>query len=267
MDRSGEIMRLLKSFPGEVSLTVEALLPGGAAETWISHRAEVVYPAASLIKLPLLIAALEAAERGELALDREVAVGGERTGGAGVVEHFRPGTLLTLADLLFCMIAVSDNTAANHILDIIGFEAVNGFSARLGLEDTVLRRRMMDSAARAAGRENVTSAADLHSLLRQLVRPDRLSPSVAATALGILARQQIKLGCATFLPDERVAHKTGDLEGIFHDVGVIDPGGPVPVVYTFFSAGAPNLGEASVVAGRIGELAVELAAAAGQGDG
>ncbi|MGE5623599.1 MAG: hypothetical protein ACM3UP_01085, partial [Methanocella sp.] len=71
--------------------------------------------------------------------------------------------------------------------------------------------------------------------------------------------QQHKLGFATFLPDERVAHKTGDLLGIFHDVGLLDPEGPVTVVYTFFSAGAPNLGEASVVAGRIGERVAEWA--------
>jgi beta-lactamase class A len=249
-----EIRRRLDAFPGEASLTVEALRPDGTAETWISHRAEEVYPAASLIKLPLLIAALEAAERGELPLDRAIAVGGERTGGAGVVEHFRPGTLLTLADLLFCMIAVSDNAAANHVLALLDFAAVNETATRLGLRKTVLRRRMMNAAARTAGRENVTTAADSHSLLRQLVQPSLLSPSVAARALGILARQQIKLGGATFLPDERVAHKTGDLEGIFHDVGIIDPGGPVPVVYAFLSAGVPNLGEASVVAGRIAEL-------------
>jgi beta-lactamase class A len=255
MDRWAEkIETLLSEWPGQVSLTVEALAPGGGATGFCLQRhPEAVYPAASLIKLPILLTVLEAAECGGLSLATEVVVGGEGTGGAGVVEHLRPGTRLTLADLLFCMIAVSDNAATNHVLDLVGLEAVNAWSEGMGLAGTVLRRRMMDGEARRAGRENLTTPADIHRLLRELQTPVRLSPAVTARARALLARQQLKLGWATFLPDERLAHKTGDLEGLFHDAGVLDPDGPVPVVYTFFSAGGANLGEASLLAGRVGE--------------
>ncbi|MDI6871457.1 MAG: class A beta-lactamase-related serine hydrolase [Bacillota bacterium] len=268
MEWPDEVKGLLEAFPGEVSLAVEVLPEGGGPGARLSHRAEEAYPAASLIKLPVLLAALEAAERGELPLEQEVAVGGEATGGAGVVEHFHPGTRLTLGDLLLCMTAVSDNAATNHVLDLVGFEAVNALSSRLGLKDTLLRRRMMDAAARAAGRENTTTAADMHRLLRQLVRPELVSPRVAAHARRLLALQQLKLGFGTFLPEERVAHKTGDLAGLFHDAGLVDPEGPVTVVYAFLSRGVENLGEASVAAGRVGQAVAAWAASlAGEGRG
>lgn len=260
-----EVRALLGSLPGRVSLTVEAVSTATSpVEVRLGHRPAEVYPAASLIKLPVLLTALEAVERGELSPDRKFTVGGEETGGAGVVEHFRPGTALTLADLLFCMIAVSDNAAANHVLDLLGCAAVNALCARLGLADTMLRRRLMDLAASQAGRENTTSPRDMHRLLRELRAPRLLSPAVAAQARSFLARQQHKLGWATFLPEERLAHKTGDLEGLFHDVGLLDPEGPVTVIYTFLSAEVGNFGEASVVAGRVGEVvAARMALAAG----
>lgn len=254
-DYGRELETLLAKLPGPVSLTLEAHPAGGRAGFSFVHQPNLSYPAASLIKLPILLAALSLAERGELDLTARVAVGGEGTGGAGVIEHLAPETLLSVGDLLFFMIAVSDNAATNHLLDLIGFAAVSRWVQEFGLEGTVLRRKMMDAAARQAGRENLTTAADQHRLLRELVAPAALSPGVAAQARGFLACQQFKLGFATFLPDERVAHKTGDLEGVFHDVGLVDPEGPVPLVYTFLSATGVNLGEASLVAGRAGEVA------------
>lgn len=258
-----EVEEILAELPGEVSITVEALGGGTAPDLEWAHRPEVVYPAASLIKLPILLTALEAAARGGFSLEQVVEVGGEATGGAGVVEHFRPGTRLTVGDLLFCMIAVSDNAATNHVLDLLGMDQVNVFAGQMGLRRTVLRRKMMDSGARAAGRENLTTPEDLHCLLRELVEPRRLSPETARQALALLTRQQFKLGWATFLPEERLAHKTGDLEGIFHDAGILDPAGPVPVVYTYFSAGQAEIGESSVAAGRIGRIVAERLRAAG----
>lgn len=253
-----EVDAILSELPGEVSLTIEVLSGDRARPPFkLSRRPEAVYPAASLIKLPVLLTVLEASERGELSLDLRIPVGGEGTGGAGIIERFRPGTDLTLGDLLVCMIAVSDNAAANHVIDLVGMEAVNAFSARLGLKATALRRKMMDWEARAQGRENTTSPADLHRLLCELRKPRSLSPAVAARARALLAAQQFKLGWATFLPEERLAHKTGDLAGVFHDAGLLDPEGPATVVYTHFSAGVPNIGESSVAAGRIGRAVAD----------
>ncbi|MGE5552879.1 MAG: serine hydrolase [Betaproteobacteria bacterium] len=262
-----QIERLLATLPGRVSLTIETVPKKGPGEMRFSRAAEAVHPAASLIKLPILLAVLEAAEQGELAMDQVIPVGGEGTGGAGVVEHFRPGTRLTLADLLFCMVAVSDNAATNHVLDLCGFARVNTWSEQMGFTHTRLRRHMMDAAARAAGQENTTTAADMHRLLREILRPDRLSPAVAAKARRLLAAQQVKLGWALFLPEERLAHKTGDLEDVFHDAGLLDTGGPVTVIYTFLSSGVPDVGEAAVVAGRVGQTVAEWAASLARGEG
>jgi beta-lactamase class A len=152
------------------------------------------------------------------------------------------------------MIAISDNTATNRVLDRLGFAAVNDVLARLGLRETLLRREMMDLQARAQGRENVTTATDIHNLLGENLHPKRLDPEVAAEALTFLERQQLPQGLGFFLPEGSFAHKTGELEGVFHDVGILWPHGPEPVIMTFLSKDVQSVPEAQIAAGRIGRL-------------
>jgi len=89
----------------------------------------------------------------------------QRAGGSGVLHALSSLRTLTLADLLTLMTIVSDNTATNVVIDLIGMERVNQFCARLGLKGTVLRRKMMDADAVRAGLENTTTAHDQATLL------------------------------------------------------------------------------------------------------
>lgn len=248
-----EIESLVASAPGRVALTVEA---DGQA---FLHRADEVFASASLIKVPILLAVLTAVRRGEADLAVRFPVPAEKVGGCGLVEFFSPDDQLSLHDLLLCMIAISDNAATNEVIDHFGMPMVNEYLRSLGLERTVLRRRMMDGAARLAGRENTTTPREMHSLMAEILRPRRVDGWVAATALGYLEKQLFPQGAAQFLPEGSVAHKTGELEGTFHDAGIILARGKCPVVYTYLSDGQPNLGESQVHAGRIGEILWSLA--------
>jgi beta-lactamase class A len=151
-----------------------------------------------------------------------------QTGGAGILKELRSGITMTVRELVTLMIILSDNTATNMLIDLIGMDAVNKTMTGLGLKSTVLRRRMMDFAAAQTGQENTTSAADLTLLFTVINDSLGLPPAYGALMLDILTRQQVQDKLPFYLPPETVlAHKTGTLAGVEHDGGILFvPGGP-----------------------------------------
>jgi beta-lactamase class A len=184
--------------------------------------ADEAVSAASTIKVPILAAALDEVDAGRLDLGQLIAIPSQRTGGSGVLHALPSLRTLTLADLLTLMIIVSDNTATNVVIDLIGMERVNQFCADAGLKGTVLRRKMMDADAMRLGLENTTTAHDQAMLLDAIAWRNLLPAPLRAFALQALERQQFNDGLPSLLPDDViVAHKTGELPGIRHDVGII----------------------------------------------
>jgi beta-lactamase class A len=208
-----------------------------AADRPLLIRADEAVTAASTIKVPILAAALEEVNAGRLELAQPNAIPPQRAGGSGVLHALSYLHALTLADLLTLMIIVSDNTATNVVIDLIGMERVNQFCADAGLNGTVLRRKMMDAEAARLGLENTTTAHDQAKLLGAIAWGNLLPAPLRAFALQALERQQFNDGLPSLLPDEViVAHKTGELPGVRHDVGVITgPNGRQAVVAVLLS--------------------------------
>jgi beta-lactamase class A len=129
---------------------------------------------------------------------------------------------LTLADLLTLMVIVSDNAATNIIIELLGMDRINAFCTEEGLGGTVLRRRMMDAEAISQGLENTTTALDQAKLLDAVSEGSLLAEPLRTFALQTLAAQQFTDALPSLLPDSvQVAHKTGELPGVRHDVGII----------------------------------------------
>ena len=193
-----------------------------AADRPLLIGADEAVTAASTIKVPILAAALDEVKAGRLDLAQPSTIPPQRTGGSGVLQALPYLHTLTLADLLTLMIIVSDNTATNVVIDLIGMERINQFCADAGLNGTVLRRKMMDAEAVRLGLENTTTAHDQARLLDAIAWRNLLPAPLRAFALQALERQQFNDGLPSLLPDEViVAHKTGELPGVRHDVGVI----------------------------------------------
>lgn len=205
----------------------------GSADT-IRLRAEERLPAASLAKLPIALEVLRRVDLGQFVLDETMDTANEpRVGGGGLLDLFSPATRLTLGDLCALMLAVSDNTAANYLLDLVGMGEVNETLLRLNLPATRLARHFMDFAARAAHRENETSASDMATLLALLAGNSLPGGKVIR---GYLAGQLCFDELLAVLPPEaEVAHMSGDLEGILNDAGILrGPGGAC--VYAMLTA-------------------------------
>lgn len=194
-------------------------------EESIAVRGDEVFPAASLAKLCIAVELMRRVDLGQYDLSEQCDTADEpRVGGGGVLDYLDPTTRLTLNDLCFMMLGVSDNTASNYLLELLGMGEINETMARLKLEKTRLARRFMDWAAREAHRENVTCADEMVTLLT-LLRGNALPG--ASVLRGILAAQQRADDIQVWLPAEaQLGHKTGELEGVFHDTGLLaGPGG------------------------------------------
>ncbi|MGZ3639879.1 MAG: serine hydrolase [Ktedonobacterales bacterium] len=202
--------------PGRISSSVEES---------IAVRGDEIFPAASLAKLGIAVELMRRVDLRQYDLSEQFNTADEpRVGGGGVLDYLDSTTHLTLNDLCFLMLGVSDNSASNFLLELLGMGEINETMARLKLEKTRLARRFMDWAAREAHRENVTSAEEMVTLLA-LLRGNALPG--ASVLRGMLAAQQRADDIQTWLPTEaQLSHKTGELEGIFHDAGMLaGPGG------------------------------------------
>ena len=190
---------------------------------------EMTFPSASMIKVPILYEVVRQTASGLISLDESLVVTNHfRVGGAGILKELRPNISMTVRELLTLMIILSDNTATNMLIDLVGMDSVNKTMKDLGLEQTVLRRRMMDFEAALAGKENDTSAADLALLFSIIYGNSKLPTEYSELMLDILTRQQVQDKLPFYLPEETViAHKTGTLSGVEHDGGILFlPGGP-----------------------------------------
>jgi beta-lactamase class A len=197
--------------------------------------ADRILPAASLIKLPILALALREIHAGRLDPTKRLAIRiRDRAPGAGVVSLLRRGLHLTVQDMLTLMIAISDNSAANRVIDLLGVDAVNAFCREIGLERTTLVGLLQQPPDRQneeqrAGRRNETSAADMLGLLLQLERGDLLPQAESVLAREMLFSQQRTEGIGRYLPLDpnahehplRLASKSGWLAGVWHDAGLI----------------------------------------------
>jgi len=184
---------------------------------------DMVFPAASMIKVPIMYEIMRQAAAGIIHLDDSIVVThGDHVGGAGILSELRPDITMTIKELVMLMIILSDNTATNMLIDLIGMDAINHTMTNLGLKSTVLRRQMMDFAAARAGKENDTCAADLARLFGVIVGSLDLPHEYCSQMVDILKRQQVRDKLPFYLPEEIVlAHKTGTLPGVEHDGGIL----------------------------------------------
>ena len=214
-----QIMEIMSRAEGSFGIVVRMI------DTWeeIGVNGDEVFPSASIIKLPILVEALRQRAEGKLSLDERMTLREEdKVGGSGVLKEMTPGLVLPFSDVLTLMIIVSDNTAANIAITRIGMENVNAYMRQLGLRKTVLMRKLMDFEARKCGLDNLTSPRDMADLLQKLAMKTMLNEESCEKALDIMKRQQVRDRIPRYLPSGTpVAHKTGEIAEIRHDVGIV----------------------------------------------
>lgn len=197
-----------------------AIYDADTDECIVSYKEDLVFKSASLIKTPIMMAALEDVEAGKVTLDTIIHVEKKQCVGdeAPVV---RDGYDVPLSVLLEYMITESNNSATNCLIDYFTMDRVNAFSKKIGLDSTILRRHMLDYEAARQGNENNTNAKDMKALYEMLYTHTTFTPFMCETAIPILLRQKDKELLMDSNPAQKAAHKTGGLSDIAHDAGIL----------------------------------------------
>lgn len=216
---SADLNRMATSYDGVMGMFVKDLTSGKT----FSVNADAVFPQASSIKIPILIELMRQAQEGKLRLDERVTIHrAELVGGSGVLQFFSDGgSEISLRDLAVLMVVLSDNSATNLIIDRVGLDNVNVMLQGLGLDRTVLARKMIDIAAEQVDRENRSTPRQMATLVEWLNAGKLLDPAHTKMALEILEYPKDSPLRAGIPPEITVAEKPGLLNGAQCDSGIV----------------------------------------------
>jgi beta-lactamase class A len=188
-----------------------------------SVNADEVFPTASVIKIPVLMEFYRQAENGSLdpyAVRR--LVDAEKVGGSGVLQFLMANlTSLALEDYVRLMINLSDNTATNVMIDLVGMSNVNTLLDSLGLKKTRLLRKMQDKDVDPDLVENLSTPKELSVLLERLMNRDGVSEYVSEKSLEILKLSKPGVIRDAVAGDYEIADKSGWMGGVECDSGVV----------------------------------------------
>jgi beta-lactamase class A len=227
---------------GAAQIHVRAL--SAAGPRWSADDGRTVYPA-SMIKLPLAVAAAAAIRDGRLDWETGVTVEARNLTPNDAPSPCLAGYRSTLLELTTLMLQRSDNVATNQLYDLLARERATADVQALGYERTFFRRKLSGALPliddpEATGR-NAFPAAEAEQLLADIAE-QRLPE--AATLLNILSTSWWDVKLSQGLePGDRFAHKTGDTDETAHDGGILSlPGGArwVIVVYTELASSDQN---------------------------
>jgi beta-lactamase class A len=213
------IQQVDQHLDGVMGVAIEDLT---TADHFFLHEDEV-FAQASSIKITVLANLYLQAQQGKLKLsDLYTVQSSDLVPDSDIMGGLTPGiTRLTLQDLATMMVAVSDNSATNVLIDRVGMQNVNAMLDSLALTHTRLRRKMMDLQAAKEGRENISTPREMMTLLDAIYRGKLLNQESTTDFFKMLSTNK-----SSFIPrdlpaDLKVANKPGELEAVRNDSGVV----------------------------------------------
>ncbi len=237
---------------GAIVRVVAYRLDGSGAR--ISLRGDSLVHAASTMKVPVLIALAQRADRGALRLDDALLLQNQF---ASIVDgsayslnkaddsddsvYERVGQRVPIRWLATRMITHSSNLATNTLLTVVAADSVTALTRQLGATRMIVRRGVEDGPAFRAGLNNSTTAADLAALLRAIGTNRAASKEACGWMRDVLFAQAFNSAIPAGLPKgTRVAHKTGDITRVEHDAALVYPERGAPYVLVVLTSGIEN---------------------------
>lgn len=259
------IQPLIEAHQGQVAVAIKHL-PSGTVYT---HQADRPMPTASLIKFPVMIAAYQAFADGRARPEQVLTLADDdKVPGSGVLtSHFSAGASFSLRDAIRLMIVYSDNTATNLVVQQIGLPVTADLMTQLGcphtkLHSLVYRRdtSLFPERSREFGLGS-TTAAEMLSLFERLHARQLVSTAASDAMLDHLYACDDQSKFRRFLKSAKIAHKTGAVNAVRCDAGIIDsPAGPIVVCVLTSENKDQSWGDenaAEMLCGRIAQAAYQ----------
>ncbi len=187
---------------------------------YVDINSSSTFPAASTIKVPILVAFFQDVDAGKIHLDETMTMQREMVvGGSGDLQYKHVGTKFTVLELVTKMITISDNTAANMLMTRLGgMESLNQRFQSWGLTNTAVRSPLPDLQG-----TNSTSPKDLGTLMAMVSKGNLVSMPSRDRILDIMRHTVRSNLLPTGLgPRATIAHKTGDIGTMLADAGLVD---------------------------------------------
>ncbi len=185
---------------------------------YVAVNADKIYPAASIIKIPVLYQLYKRAEKGVIDLNGSMSTSKSfLTSGSGFLQYFPLGTTLTYRRLAELMIQESDNTASNMLLATVGgMSELNRAIKHWGFGVTHYYNWLPDLKG-----TNTTTPMEIGKMLYNIDNPDFLSIESRADIVEILGHTKNRYLLQQPLPGNvQFLHKTGDIGPMLGDAGV-----------------------------------------------
>jgi beta-lactamase class A len=213
------IQQVDQNLDGVMGVAIEDLTTG---DHYFLHEDEV-FAQASSIKITVLANLYLQAEQGKLKLtDLYTVQASDLVPDSDILNGLTPGvTRITLRDLATMMVAVSDNSATNVLIDRVGMPNVNAMLDALGLTHTRLRRKMMDLQAAKEGRENISSPHEMMILLDAIYHGKVLNKESTADFFKMLSTNKNSWIPRDLPAEIKIANKPGALEAVRNDSGIV----------------------------------------------
>jgi beta-lactamase class A len=228
----------LASFKGVMGVAAKELSTG--EEVMID--ADTHFPTASVIKVAVMLEVFHQIAEGKLSRDREVALPeAAKVGGSGVLQRLHPGLRPTVMDLVELMITLSDNTATNLLVELVGTQRVDDCLAAYGLKDTLLFRPTFRDGHADVRPElekefglGMSTPRDMVRLMEKIARGEAVSPEASAEMAKILGAQLyeemiprnlpagVSVSHKTGMDEEKSAGRDGVLRQVRADVGIVE---------------------------------------------
>src|SRR4030095_15378999 len=223
--RETRVHDIVDKFDGVIGIAILDLTDGRT----FSLNADRVFPTASSIKIAILVELYRqdqethSGANGKARLDDTYTFDPkDLVEDSRIMAGLTAGvTHLTNRDLAQFMVAVSDNAAANVLIDRVGKDNVNAMLRSLGLSKTMLRRKMIDIVAARRGDENVATPQEMVRLLEAIYKDKVLTKESTAALMKQLSTLKQSY-IPRLLPESvQVANKPGELEAVRTDSGIV----------------------------------------------
>ena len=183
----------------------------------------MVFPQGSAIKITVLMEVYRQAAKGMLTLtDTHPVTAQYQVGGSGVLQTLGDGTSrLSVRDLCVLMITLSDNTATNMLIDLVGMNNINSTLSGLGLKETRVQRRMIDIPASKRGEENLSTPAEAARIMTILYKGEFVDRKTSDAILDILKIPKRGTINAEVPETIKVAFKPGGISGVSTEWAIV----------------------------------------------
>jgi len=226
MNLQKEIDKIINGFSGQIGYVTRST----TSEEEFFANEKIQFPVASCIKLPIIIELLYRNKEGNPLLTEKVILEKEdQVPGTGVLKDLDPGLEFSLSDLAKLSITISDNTAANILIDRLGIDSINARIRSLGMKSTHVGTKFVFTDPT----KNVGSPLDFCNSLTKLIKQTIVDKDNCEWLIDVMERQQYMENIPRYLPYNRfaeefgitqklrIANKIGMLSGVINDMAII----------------------------------------------